>query len=521
MKPAISTIVVIFFFCCAIVTAYASSAIPAEPQFPYHSAVDDIAGSQNSIWFGGDNFPLEYYNKETFNPGVLINILAKPYGNYNNGCGLCLLVGNGSETNGIGRAAISGGDWHGGINANKGMGDIVGFYEYIDQMSARLILPVALYTPSEIILKSPLTNEQMKKLHPGMYVWTNSVDTRIHDVAANHNTLPTPRFYGGYIIAWNRKKITVNGWSVYGAENAIIGQVPSISKLDNSIYSARSIPMVWIGSPMKPFARNVYENFSQAEAGSEQSLAHEFALEEADFRYHTTIPHSIKYSGLILSPQANGGIIDGTAFTDDSVGIGIAGGLPIQILLDGNCNSRPIIGHSLYVGAACSGFNASTHLGDTYTLSENVVVANNNSIRYVTRIVKDRNNLNGIDLVTGPIVTPGTNPIINNIHDTWYGHLNGYVNAGIKYGLSDSSLSLCGSSTNCGIKINGDGTVKISTFLVSSASIEVKGGVIETAPTPPQTSHSPCRSGQHAWDIHYEYRCIKNNFWKRTPLESW
>ena len=232
---------------------------------------------------------------------------------------------------------------------------------------------------------------------------------------------------------------------------------------------------MWLGSAAKVFARNVYQTYSEPSPGEEGSLARSFEGEEMDFRYTTTQPHSVNYSGLVISPQANGGIIDGSAFTDDSVGLVIAGGLPTQILLDGNCNSHAVSGWSIYVGKSCSSVVRSSPVGKTFTLSENVVVSDSFSIRQILRLRQDKKNANP-NLYLGPIVTPGRNPSINGM-ESWYGQINGYVNGAVKYDLSNSSIALCGSGVNCSITVNGDGKITVTGKTIFSQPVQVDGGI--------------------------------------------
>lgn len=422
-------------------------------------AQDALAGDINAIWLGGFSLPAVSGSAGDPATSTIVNIAARPYGNYNNGCALCLFATGGTQTDSAGRAAISGTDWHEGVSANAGMGDIVGFYEHLDNAPARLILPVTAYTATSVTLASALTAEQINQLRAGMYIWSNSIDTSLTDTGSSSGQIPTARFYGGYVTGWSGNTITVNGWSVFEQAPGT-GAVPDVTKLDTSLYSSRTTPTVWIGSPGKVFARNVYASYVEPTAGAETSLAHEYQAEETDFATYAKTPHSVKYSGYVISPQSNGTINDGTEFTEDSAGVVVSGSLPIQISLWGGCNSSAIYGQSLYVASHCSRFDASTAVGKTFTLSENVAIADGMSYRQITRLQQDVAGANP-NLYVGPVVTPGTNPSVTNRTQSWYGTISGYVNGAIKYGMSDSSVALCGSGTNCGLTVSGSGDVTV------------------------------------------------------------
>ncbi|QRE72676.1 hypothetical protein [Methylobacterium aquaticum] len=47
------------------------------------------------------------------------------------------------------------------------------------------------------------------------------------------------------------------------------------------------------------------------------------------------------------------------------------------------------------------------------------------------------------------------------------------------------------------------------------------GGLPDQRVPAPSASKSPCRTGEHAWDSKFEYRCVDTNTWKRTELIDW
>jgi hypothetical protein len=54
-----------------------------------------------------------------------------------------------------------------------------------------------------------------------------------------------------------------------------------------------------------------------------------------------------------------------------------------------------------------------------------------------------------------------------------------------------------------------------------AAPVTIAAPVVEAAPDVPANSHTPCTTGQHAWDANYEYRCVAPNTWKRAALSAW
>ncbi|MCP1275052.1 hypothetical protein NKW43_15450, partial [Gluconobacter albidus] len=111
----------------------ASSGLPtATPRIKlYGGALDALAGGPDAVWMGGWALPSVSGAAGDPATSAIVNIAARPYGNYNNGCALCVIATGGTQTDSAGRAAISGTDWHEGVSANAGMGDIVGFYEHL------------------------------------------------------------------------------------------------------------------------------------------------------------------------------------------------------------------------------------------------------------------------------------------------------------------------------------------------------------------------------------------------------
>ncbi|UYW25903.1 hypothetical protein OKC48_21930 [Methylorubrum extorquens] len=58
-------------------------------------------------------------------------------------------------------------------------------------------------------------------------------------------------------------------------------------------------------------------------------------------------------------------------------------------------------------------------------------------------------------------------------------------------------------------------------FMVDPEGNVSAASITEPNSSPPKSSKSPCRVGQRAWDINYEYRCVASNTWKRAALASW
>ncbi|CAO4153284.1 hypothetical protein [Methylorubrum aminovorans] len=56
----------------------------------------------------------------------------------------------------------------------------------------------------------------------------------------------------------------------------------------------------------------------------------------------------------------------------------------------------------------------------------------------------------------------------------------------------------------------------------SASSFKIgASGPIEPISLTPSNATSTCTPGQHAWDAHYEYRCVAKNRWKRAALSDW
>ena len=54
-----------------------------------------------------------------------------------------------------------------------------------------------------------------------------------------------------------------------------------------------------------------------------------------------------------------------------------------------------------------------------------------------------------------------------------------------------------------------------------SGTLSVAGGILERSSRVPASSNAPCRPGEHAWDLEFEYRCVAQDRWRRSALSNW
>ncbi|MDN7356332.1 hypothetical protein [Acetobacter senegalensis] len=425
----------------------------------WYSGGYDANGESETAWFGGDPLPDVPGGPTSDGTKTPINIMAFPYGQYNNGCGLCVLISHGNQTTAFGRAPLSEGA--------SGEDDGVGIMETVDATApAYLTLPVASYTASTVTLSTALTTDQMARLRVGMEIVTNSVDTTA-TVPPDDGFSPPKHYYAGVLKSWTPTTLTVWDWK----SNTGSGSLPDTTHLD-SYYSHLSVPTIFIGQPTKMFGRNLYVNYDMDRSGNTSGFeSHNAEFEEADFQYSTTKARSIDFSGYVSSPQAHGGITDGSAFTFDSASFVGAGGVPSQILIDNNCLSRPFVSVAFFVNASGCGLNTGQASGTTLIMGQFGTNSDGNFIRHTIRAVQNDDLLP--DIETGPVWRKNVNASLHDIQaQSWVKGYEGDIPYGYtKYG-SDGTTSVCAQGDACGLIVTPDLVRFGNAFSLSSAGID-------------------------------------------------
>ncbi|MDI2112185.1 hypothetical protein [Commensalibacter nepenthis] len=282
-----------------------------------------------------------------------LSVFGRPYGNYNAGCTLCIFSSASGMGGGGGQAAISGIDYRAGAPAvAKGDRAMVGFYQYIENMPARVVAPVASFDASGVTLGRAMTDEEMSQLHDGMYISTNVIDPTIKDTNNAHKAgLLHAHTYWGYIKSWDATHIKVYAWAASGGSTAS-GQVPNVSYLDDQLSTYKE-PMVFVGVSNGVLAENTFmtADGSSVLGDNATSVSNTYAREELDFRAQNwTKPNSLLYQGWVNSFTCDN--CDKNAVNEDSFAYLVNGGyLPVgyKALLD--AHALEFQGYSTMIGS--------------------------------------------------------------------------------------------------------------------------------------------------------------------------
>ena len=381
-----------------------------------------------------------------FNPTV--NMVTAPYGSFNAGCGLCLFMSQDNIT--ANRAGISGVDYRTGSSAMPAIGsnDAVGFYEQPQNYAAKMVLTAASYTATEVVLKTPLTAEQMSLLRTNMYLVTNSVDPTSPTGTASDG-LPVNNLMEGFISGWDPAGtyITVAGWaSVSGT--GVANAIPSISALDTA-YSTYSSPTVFIGAPTKVWGRNTYINYQTPGANPTTSLIRRFEGEEMDWRYNASKANEVDFHGLTMSFAPTGGV-GPAGMTSDSYALLMNGVLPRYVVIQDSGAAPVLIDTGFYQmgsnGESTTTPNAEMFEHDAYADGANLMRLEGRVIHTGTAT-----GWTGAEMDLGLWIDGGQ----GNNAGTYAGGLKFNAN-----GTAQASVSLCGQN-GCAITAQANGLPKI------------------------------------------------------------
>lgn len=441
---------------------------------------DDILGKE-TLLFGGIPSPvLPGIPSNSFGTSTQITLIGNPHGNYNRGCVLCLFMGQGTYGD-LGRAAITGGDWRGGINAISPENAAVGLYEYADNKQPYLILDVSYYKSKGIVLKNALTNEQKALLKPGMYVVINSDDNSIPYDQKDFdkgNSLNS-RFYQSYLSTtpYDDYNLTINivGWKAPNSINAISGKIPHPTQSD--YISGRDIsfsldtqnfnytkPVVFIGGPNTVFGRNLFMSYIGTRDGSgvnennSTSTVKTLVGEEIDLTAsNMTKKNQFKYYGLTISTPL-WTCAKGTNFcgaTQDSAGEIINVELARALVAQCGNDCVPISGEGYWIHSDRGVQTVGTKDPiENWALNEFYGwVDSTNRARAITYLSKDKRNIVGISGASLHIAYQNSTKIdVGKVGDDW-GSL--VFN---EQGNNNGGVSLCGATASadisCGLKVD-------------------------------------------------------------------
>jgi len=380
------------------------------------------------------------------------------------GCLLCIHDGPGSVTDFL--PGISS-NWN-TLNGIASYGSADQSLEYISSSNqpGTLELQVASYTATQVILKTPLTTAQMARIHFGMYVMTNSVDTSVATpVFSASSSLPAKNYYASLIDrVVDSTHIAVIGWAVPGQNNTASGQVPDTTKLD-TIWTNFGVPTVGIGANT---GSGIF-NWRIDHNSVSDSWVHEYGSE-----------YDITNSGAAGSMRVTPFTIveTGNAPSADSWGIKINAPMNPDLLeLDGGANSKIINAPGAFFanGSGSTGTASPDHeFGewDGFLDSvDNIRLAafmhrNSGSTGYVSAEVYLGAQAND---------TFGTSPYVATA-----GASMGAL--GLNVGGNVGSASLCGGSgvhvLTCSLRVNYDGTISAESMVNIRGVLNVNGNII-------------------------------------------
>ena len=211
-----------------------------------------------------------------------LSLVGRPYGPYNAGCVLCVFSGGGTYGDKA-QANISGVDYRTGAAAVAQMdGEQATLYQKDENTEARVVAPVTSFTASTAVLTTPLTQDQVSLLHPGMYVATNVISPTAP--ATTSTGLISENTYWGIIKSATPTTITVYGWAVLGQGDSTVGQIPNARYLDTTKSSYGS-PVLFIGAPAFITSKKTEVNFdgSKVYSATATSRANSYQSDELNF----------------------------------------------------------------------------------------------------------------------------------------------------------------------------------------------------------------------------------------------
>lgn len=412
-------------------------------------------------------------------------VITDPYGPYSPGCGLGVaMMGIQSWTP---QFPVSQSNPALGAPAVVGVGgyDAIANCTLTGNFPARLILPVDHYTPNSVVLTRGLTAEEAAMVQWNMYITTNSPDAALTAPATGSGNLPAKNLYAGFVIkppAAGDKVIDVWAWAVPGIGNGAPGQAPQTSKLD-TLWSAYTKPVVFLGGGAgdHSFAHNWFFHINKDDltpTANTKSLIHTVTPLEIDLSLYSPTgnpapppDHSLKYGGITF----NAGEYP-NALTQDSFEIMFGGVMHNHIIFDGGPSDWNIAGDNFWLPAgALQGLNSNRQ---QLSAEWDQPVGNASTVR--TALWYEAGN-GGVDsgwkqavvhlgVLYRDKAAPQEPPQSGDITATPSPSTK-LGDVEFDQGGNFGAVSLCGYGTNCGLRVNGDGTTYINAATANSVSI--------------------------------------------------
>jgi len=400
---------------------------------------------------GGLALPHSPYGGQAGLPQSLV-VNGAPSGPFNAGCSLCLFM----EPNAGGQAAISGGDYRGGVVPG---GDMVEFFANAVNPRARLILPVARYTARSVEISGGLTVQELSQIQPGMNIMTNSAIPGVPVAVGANSALG---FYAGVIrgvaTAGGVTTIGVYGWAQEGTQSR--GAVPDMRRLEGYFWKGQDRPIVAIGTGTKTFARNVYMTYDGSKGGGTGAPAtspvHQMTGEELDMNVsNETRVNAVNLVGITVSPLSNPpGVL-----TSDSVDFVAGGQLPHHFSAwdgcyrdgSGNFNEAAFDSTGSWIGGACS-------LGQLPGVSDQEV-AEFRALGGTNpwRLMYHMSLAHGGGAIENTNMVPRLGVVLGGANGSGFGTGSHQADFEWNWNGNYGGVAICGDGGNCGLVVEGNG----------------------------------------------------------------
>ena len=313
-----------------------SYALPGQNSDPYVPP--------HALWLGSQRAGASTSSVATDNLGTGSSIVlrGRPDGFMDLGCLTCTVTTNKSVFDT--RAGLSTNLTSASNIANDPSFDTVVHYDQTGNDEPVIVVKGVTYDATHIFLPSgsPLDTQQIARIHPNMYITTNSIS---NDVSQQNNTttdsgLQNPSVGGSinnhnYFVSTvssvspDGKSITVNGWGIMNGNNT--GHPWKTNDIPTSNYDTvrnnfgQAVAM--IGSPTQTGGRNLYMTFDPV--ANPDSLIDYLNGDELDLHYNGDKSNEATMRGIVIAFDCEGSAAPSSGVcyhpTYDSVGLEING----------------------------------------------------------------------------------------------------------------------------------------------------------------------------------------------------
>ncbi|MEE8663521.1 MAG: hypothetical protein SOH81_08070 [Acetobacter sp.] len=406
-------------------------------------------------------------------PRTLI-LQSDPYGPYSVGCGIGQAMTGSIYSS---QMPVSQADPRNGASSvvSAAQYDVVSHCNLVGSIPARLVFSVASYTADGVYLSAPLSSSQAAQIRQNMYITTNSPDTGITltNTAGNHNK---KNLFSGFVKkqpAEGDSFISVYAWSVPGYGSSASGQIPQMTILDTT-WTKYPSPTVFLGggAGSAAFAENWFFSIDASQitpSSSNKSLVHQYTPLEIDLNIiNGTAPDkSVWWQGINMSAGNQP-----KALTDDSRQFYMGGVINHHLIIDGGAGNWDLEANGVYIPVSGNGISSTTTTQISQIWQQWVSGVNKVGTELYTTLGNGSATTGWQQAVVHFGVTVDGTP-------TQTGDMGGSKQGDIQWNVSGNygSISLCGYSISCGLRVNGDGTTKILHAATFSDVVNITSGI--------------------------------------------